>query len=729
MAQALTLTVGDDGVALLTLDLPGESVNTLHRGLAAEMEARLDELLRDAAVKAVVFTSGKKDGFLAGAKIDELSAIRTAAEGERLSRETQAALGRLEQFRKPIVVAIHGACLGGGLELALACRYRIATDDRKTKLGLPEVQLGLIPGAGGTQRLPRLVGIAAALDLILTGKQLGATRARKAGLVDEVVPRPVLLEVARRRASELAAGTLDPARQRAERHQKNAVGERLKELALENNPVGRQLLFRQARAQLLEKTRGHYPAPERALEVVREGMDRGLSAGLEAEARAFGELAVSDTSRRLVEIFFATTALKKDPGTDAAGAKPLEIRKIGMLGAGLMGSGIAFVSASVAGIPVRLRDRDDASVGRGLAAFTGLVDERLRKRALTKFERDRLVARVTGTSGYAGFGHVDLCIEAVFEDLALKHRVIREAEAHLPPHAIFASNTSSLPIAKIAEGSARPERVIGMHYFSPVNKMPLLEVVVHPGTLPEVTATAVAVGKAQGKTVIVVRDGPGFYTSRILAPYMNEAAFLLAEGARVEDLDEALLRFGFPVGPVALLDEVGIDVGEKVSHVLHDAFGERMKPPGSFEGFLKDGRLGRKARKGFYVYDDAGQSRRGGAKKAVDPCAYDLLPHGRERRSLPAEELTERLALAMVNEAVLCLQDGILRSPRDGDIGAIFGLGFPPFLGGPFRWVDSVGAAEIARRLEGLAARHGVRFAPAALLLDHARTGARFHAG
>lgn len=725
---ALRVTTRPDGVGVVTLDVPGESVNTLYPALSDELEAALTRLESDASVKAVVITSGKKDGFIAGAKIEMIAEVTSAAQAAELSRKGQQGLNRLEKSTKPVVAAIHGACLGGGLELALACHWRVATDDAKTRLGLPEVQLGLIPGAGGTQRLPRLIGVADALDLILTGKQLKAARAKKAGVVDEVVPKTSLLEVASRRALEIAEGTLVPTTARAPKTQDaKGLQDRVKHLLLDENPVGRQLVFRKAREKLVEKSRGHYPAPERAIDVIREGFDRGFDAGLEAEAKAFGELAVSDVSHRLVELFFAITALKKDNGVDDPSVQPLPVHKIGVLGAGLMGSGVAYVTTALADLHVRLRDRDDESVARGLSSIAKLYAGRVKKRRLSKYERDRKLGLVSGTTDYTGFHNVDLVVEAVFEDLDLKHAVVKEAEAVLPEHAIFASNTSSLPITKIAEASKRPERVVGMHYFSPVDKMPLLEVITHPGTLPEVTATAVAVGKKQGKTVIVVRDGVGFYTSRILAPYMNEAAWALSEGARIEDLDEALLNWGFPVGPTTLLDEVGIDVGAKVGQVMEEAFGERMKRPGSLDGFLKDGRLGRKAKKGLYAYDAEGKTKHESGRKVVDEAAYDLMPGGRQRKSFPLEVLAERLVLQMVNEAVLVFQDGGLRSARDGDVGAIFGLGFPPFRGGPFRYVDSVGAASVVARLQALEKLHGVRFRPAPLLVEMASEGRRFH--
>jgi 3-hydroxyacyl-CoA dehydrogenase/enoyl-CoA hydratase/3-hydroxybutyryl-CoA epimerase len=382
-----------------------------------------------------------------------------------------------------------------------------------------------------------------------------------------------------------------------------------------------------------------------------------------------------------------------------------------------MGSGIAYVTAN-AGLPVRIRERDAAAAGRALGAVRSVLDERVKRRSIDKLERAEKMRLVTATTDWSGFADVDLLVEAVFEDLALKQDMVRAFEA-VNPTGIFASNTSSIPIGKIAEASRHPETVLGMHYFSPVNKMPLLEIIVTDRTSPEATATAVALGKKQGKTVIVVRDGPGFYTSRILAPYMNEAAQLLVEGAAIEDLDRALVAFGFPVGPITLLDEVGIDVGEKVGKILHDAFGDRMLPPAALDEVVRSGRLGRKNRKGFYTYD--------GKEKRVDETVYDLLPAGRARKTFPADELRERVVLQMVNEAIRCLGEGILRSARDGDVGAIFGLGWPPFRGGPFRWVDTLGAGEVLSRMEKLRDRHGARFEPAPLLVEHGKAGRPFH--
>jgi 3-hydroxyacyl-CoA dehydrogenase/enoyl-CoA hydratase/3-hydroxybutyryl-CoA epimerase len=553
---------------------------------------------------------------------------------------------------------------------------------------------------------------------VLTGKAVRARKALKLGLVDEVVPPPILLAVARRRALDLADGRV----RRDEPHgvdrlRKGGLGA-VQRLALEDNRLGREVLFREARRKLLAKTRGHYPAPEQALDAVRVGLERGMEAGLQREARAFGELAVSDVAARLMEVFFAQTALKKDPGVDDASVRARKVERVGVLGGGLMGSGIAHVTAN-AGIRVRIREKDDAAAARALANVRGPFDERVKRRSMDRLERDERMRLVTATTDWSGLEAVDVLVEAVFEDLALKQEMVRAFEA-VNATGIFASNTSSIPIARIAEASRRPDHVLGMHYFSPVHKMPLLEIIVTPRTSKEVTATAVALGKRQGKTVIVVNDGPGFYTSRILAPYMNEAAEVLLEGASVEDLDGALTDFGFPVGPITLLDEVGIDVGAKVGKVLYQAFGERMKPPAALEKVMVDGRLGRKSKRGFYTY--------GGKKKEVDESVYDLLPGGRKRRRFDRGEIVDRVALMMVNEAIRCLGDGILRSARDGDVGAVFGLGFPPFRGGPFRYADQLGARALLDKLEGLRARFGDRFEPAPLLVEHARGGGAFHA-
>jgi len=698
---AFSRALDDRGVLVLTLDVKEERVNVLGRAMLEEFTSLLAELESGPpGVKAVVLESGKPDNFIAGADIRDFGAARSALEGETLSRAGQAILNRLEALALPVVAAIHGPCLGGGLEMALACRYRIATDDPRTALGQPEVMLGLIPGAGGTQRLPRLVGLAKALDLILTGRSLRAQRANAIGLVDEVVSPPVLPRAARDAALALADGSLRPRRRGL------SLAERLL----------RPVILRKARSSVLEKTGGHYPAPLSALEAVEKGTSTTLASGLALEARLFGELLVSDASRALVSVFFATQDVKKDTGVPE-GIEPKEVAKLGVVGAGLMGAGIAGAAAE-AGVFVRLKDTTAEALGRGLRGVREVLEERRRRGSLSRRDVEKRMDRISWATETTGFRRAALVIEAVFEDLELKRRVLAELEAATGEDCVFASNTSSIPIREIARDAKRPARVLGMHFFSPVHRMPLLEVIVTRDTDPWATATAVAFGRRLGKHVIVVRDGPGFYTTRVLAPYLNEAARLLEEGASVEAVDSALLHFGFPVGPIALMDEVGIDVGAKVAKVMHSHFGDRMSPPASMARVLEDGRLGRKNKRGFYAYS---------GRKKVDASVYDLLPGGAARRPFEERDIQERLSFAFLNECILCLQEGILRSPRDGDVGAIFGLGFPPFLGGPFRCLDHLGARFTLEVLERLQATHGPRFAPAPLLVEMARDAKSFH--
>lgn len=715
--RVLTWTVDDDGVALVVYDVPGEAQNTLNPRFAREFDEVLSRLETDPAIRAVVFASGKPESFLAGADAAFLRSVDSRDKAVELSRGLQRALDRLERLPKPVVAAIRGACLGGGLELAMACHARVAADDKKTVLGQPEVMLGLIPGGGGTQRLPRLVGLAEALDLILTGKQVKARKAHQLGLVDEVVPPAIVREAARRIALErVGEATREGV---AVRRARAPLKERAQKLALEENALGRKLVFKKARESVLAKTGGHYPAPLRALEAIQAGFEEGRTRGYEVEAEKFADCVVDPVAKNLIGLFFAQTELKKDNGTGDPSVKARPVRKVFVLGGGLMGGGIAYVTAAIAGIDTRIKEKDDAGVARGLSYVRGIVDERVGRKSLTPLEAAEILGRLSATVDYSGLANADLVVEAVFEDLELKRRVLGDVEAVTRADCVFASNTSTIPIAQIAAVSKRPETVCGMHYFSPVHKMPLLEVIVTDKTAPWVAATAVALGKKQGKTVIVVNDGPGFYTSRILGPYMNEAAHLLTEGVPIEAIDRALVRWGFPVGPITLLDEVGIDVAEKAGKVMHAAFADRMTPPAVIGRLTADGRAGRKNKKGFYTYD--------GKEKRPDESVYRLLGVTPSRRPPPAEELAERVALQMVNEAARCLGEGIVRSPRDGDVGAIFGLGFPAFRGGPFRWVDSVGAAAVVAKLDTLAARHGARFEAAPLLREHGRSGKRFY--
>ena len=693
--NAFHLKMRLDHVGIITIDVPGEKMNTLKAEFAAQITDIIAEARRDPQLAGLVLISGKSDNFIAGADISMIDRCQSAQEAEALAKQGQEVMAAIDALPFPVVAAIHGACLGGGLELVLACDARICSLDEKTRLGLPEVQLGLLPGSGGTQRLPRLIGVQQALPLILTGKTLRAKQARKLGVVDDAVPQAILLEtaIARVKKGKVSGRTL-PLRDR-----------------LLHGPVGRQALFALATRQTAAKTQGNYPAANRIIEVVRTGLEQGSRAGHDAEARAFGELAMTPESVALRGIFFATTAMKKERGGEA---EPATIKSVAILGGGLMGGGIASVTAINAGLLVRIKDISLEGVNHALKSSWELLSKKVRRRQLTPAQRQQQMARITGGTDYQGFSQRDVVIEAVFEDLALKQQMVSEVEAHCQPHTLFASNTSSLPIEEIAAKAQRPENVIGLHYFSPVEKMPLVEVIPHLNTSTATLVTIVALARSQGKTPIVVADKPGFYVNRILTPYINEAMRCLLEGEPIDHIDRALVKFGFPVGPIQLLDEVGIDVGSKISPILHQAYGERFAAPAAFDAVLKDGRKGRKNSKGFYRYDQPRWQR-----KKPDASLYTLLKVSPQARQSEAQ-IAERCVMMMLNEAARCLDEQVVRCARDGDIGAVFGIGFPPFLGGPFHYMDKLGATDVVNRLTRLAQQHGERFTPCEALIQAA---------
>ncbi len=699
-----------DGIAVLRLDTPDSPVNLIGRALLDELRALLDALNGDAGVRGIVLASGKPDGFIAGADVRELGALGTPEAGAAFARDGQATLARLESG-KPVVAAIHGAALGGGLEAALACAWRVATDDARTVLGLPEVQLGLLPGGGGTQRLPRLVGLRAALPLLLTGKRVGARDARRIGLVDELCPIAALEQSAVAAALALAEGRL----------QRRPLP--LKERAFLLPPLRGAALSR-ARREVGRTTRGHYPAPRLILRCVATGLIRGPAAGYAAESEGFGRLAAGDEARNLIWIFKASAALRRPP--EVSLARPL--RAVAVIGAGFMGEGIAAVSLPQT--DVILRDTSTGALDRTTMSIRESLGQRVLRGALAPADRDARLARLRLATEPSDLAPADLVIEAVPEDLQLKRRVLAEAEAVIAGDAVYASNTSALPIAAIAAQARRPERVVGMHYFSPVARMPLLEVVVPAGAADWAVAAARLLGTRQGKSVIVVRDGPGFFTTRVLAALLNEAMLMLEQGADMETLDRAARGFGFPVGPCTLLDEVGIDIAAHVARDLARSLPRSEDASTDALGRLFDaGYLGRKNGRGFYLYPPVVPGRRKRRRRTANPeitAFFGRVAH--EGVAPPPEEMEDRLTYAFAGETVRCLEEGIVASARDADIGAVLGLGFPPFRGGPLRWLDTLGAEHALWRFRTLAEHAGPRFEPPALLVEHAEKGRAFHA-
>lgn len=702
---AFTLTKQDSGIAILSMDVPNETMNILKAEFSAEIATLLTQIEEDDAITGIVLTSAKDNSFMAGADVSMLEACTSAASATAIASSGQQMFCRITDLNKPVIAAIHGPALGGGLELALACHARVCSDDPSTQLGLPEVQLGLLPGSTGTQRLPRLISLQQAIKMMLTGAPVRAKQALKYGIADAVVPRSILLAEAEKMA---LAGK--PKR----RLPKQSLINRL----LENTSIGRSIVFSQAKKQMLSKTQGNYPAPVAILECIQTGLEKGLDKGLSIEAQRFGELVMSAESKSLRSLFFATTEMKKESGVADVPAN--KISKVGVLGGGLMGGGIAFVSATKGKVPVRIKDIQAQGIKNALQTAYAILHKRVKRRILSHSQMQQQLSLITGTTDYSGFKHVDMVIEAVFEDLTLKQNMVADVETHCQPETIFASNTSSIPIEQIAANAARPENVIGLHYFSPVDKMPLAEVIAHAGTSDETISTTVAFAKKQGKTPIVVKDGAGFYVNRILAPYMNEAAQMVLAGEPIDQLDKTLVKFGFPVGPIKLLDEVGIDVGTKIIPILQADFGDRFAAPDAFDKVLQDDRKGKKNGRGFYDYSSKHKG------KTVDESIYALL-NVTPNAQLNYDQIVQRSVYMMLNEAARCLDEGVIRSPRDGDIGAIFGIGFPPFLGGPFRYMDTIGLATLVERLNSFTALHGTKFTPAPLLIKMAKENQTFY--
>ena len=689
-----------DGVGILWLDTPGQKVNTLNVEALRQMEALFDEIQAEPTCHSVAIISRKPQNFLAGVDISLFTRL-SAAELQSVTEQGQRFFNRIANFPKPVLAAVHGGCAGGGTELVLACHYRLATDHPATHFALPEVQLGLLPGLGGTQRMPALVGLQKGLELVLTGRKVFARQARKIGLVDALHHAEGLTGAAIQAATNLASGQLRHLARKA-----GAAG-----WLLERGPAS-NMVYRQAATQALKQGRGNYPAPARIIEAVRIGREHGLSAGLQTEANAFSELAASSQAQALMHVFFTRSASRHNAWDEAA----LDVGTVAVLGAGLMGSGIAQVSAG-ADMKVLLNDQSLELAGKGRGRIHADLSRRV-GRGLSAFERDRIFERVRLSDSLADTGRADLTIEAVPENLELKQSVLASVEAATDPEHVFASNTSSIPISQIAETATRPDRVVGMHYFSPVAKMPLLEVVRTGRTSEAALGTAVRVGLRQGKSVIVVADRPGFYVNRILAPYINEALLLVKEGVRVEQVDTVMRDAGFPVGPLKLLDEVGLDVAGSVNQVMTPLFAERGIELESAAALTGAGLLGRKGGRGFYEYEKGESSR-------VNSGVYRLLEAGTAKQ-LSADLIRRRLLFALVNEAVLALEEGVIGSALDGDAGAVFGFGFPPFLGGPFWFLDQQGLQLAVVALAQLQEQYGPRFAVAPLLRRMAENGETF---
>lgn len=700
MEQYIRIETTDSGIVILILDNTEASVNVLSTPFMNALESAVDQLATENP-KAVVIRSGKEAGFVAGANIEEIEQITQEKDGYEKSRRGQSVFAKIANLPVPTIAAVNGHCMGGGTEMILACDYRLAAQE-KAKIALPEVNLGIYPGWGGTQRLPRLISMQTALDMILTGRSFNAYRAYKAGLVDRMVPDKILNEY----AVEFAEGIIhNGGKKYIEARKKKAGG--VTNTLLEKNPLGRSVIWKQASKNVMEKTGGHYPAPLKAIEVIKKGLTTSLEQGLIIEAQGLGELLVTPEHKNLLHVYHLRERPKKQTGV-AGDISPASVRNTAVLGAGVMGGGIAQLLA-YNDFPVRMKDIAEEAVVQGLEHANAIFDKAVKKHKLSKTESARKRENISATLDYKGFGRIDFVIEAVVERMPVKQSVLKEAESYLPKDAIFASNTSALSITELQSVAQHPERVGGMHFFNPVHKMPLVEVIRGEQTDDRTVATIFTFAKKLGKTPIVVKDSPGFLVNRLLGVYLNEACLLAEEGYDFEWIDEIVKNFGMPMGPFRLIDEVGIDIAADVSETLSKAFGSYLQESALLHKVYDAGLKGKKGSKGFYIYEN-------GHSKSINGDVRQYAP-GSDKAN--QEKVLRRMTYLMVNESARCLDEGIVEAPQDIDIGMIFGTGFPPFRGGLCTYADTEGFPGIVETLTEFTATYGSRFKPAEYLVGN----------
>ena len=684
-------------IGTVTFDQPDSKVNVLSSVTLLAFDKMLDEL-KSKALKALIIQSAKKDIFIAGADIKEIENITEVEDGKAKAQAGQQVMNKLEDLPFPTVAVIDGVALGGGCELALACRYRVMTFNEKIRIGLPEVNLGFIPGFGGTYRLPRLLGLQQGLKMIVSGNPINALAAFKCGLADKLYPSVGLSERVLEFIEEIS---LEPGRRI------------LKPMAfkgfqafLNKNPIGQAVVFKQTIKAIQKATKGFYPSPLKAVDVIRSTQYLPREQALDIESTAFARLAITLISKNLVKVFYLSEKYKKITLPGSEDLKPMPISKGAVIGAGIMGGGIAQL-LSDRGVWTRLKDINQDAIAKGLKAAYDVYDQSMKRKKAKSYEVSAKMAMISGTVDYSGFASADIAIEAVVENMDVKKKVFAEVSQVLSSKAILASNTSSLSVTEMARVSKDPSRVIGFHFFNPVHRMPLIEIITTEFTSPQTLVSTLEFAKKLGKTPVIVKDAPGFLVNRILLGYINEAGRILDEGGSIEEIDRFATNFGLPMGPFTLSDEVGLDVGVKVLHVLELGLGPRFRPVKIFDEILAKKFLGKKSGKGFYIH----------AKKRVvneEVQAFVKKPvKGSEQESI------DRMIYVMINEAAMILQEKVVDSPDTVDIGMIMGTGFPPFRGGLLRYADSVGIDRLVENLERLEDRFkDGRFKPCAYILD-----------
>lgn len=714
--MAFNYTIDSRGVAYLTFDLAGEKVNKFSAGVMQELESVLDEIKTKAEVKLLVFKSAKKNMFIAGADIQEILTIKTEQDAYDKVQKGQEIFNKLDQLPFPTLAVIDGACVGGGCECVLACDYRIASDNSKTLIGLPEVNLGIIPGWGGTQRLPKLIGLQNALTLILGGKPIPAKKAYKMGLIDEISSTEFIEENSEKLIEKIL--TSKAKRKSGVRKKLNLMN-----FILEKTMPGHKLIFNQSRKNVLKKSKGHYPAPLKALEVVEKTFQMNLSDGLKIERQVFSECATTQVSKNLIQVFFNNELLKKDAGQEIPDTSYIP-NQAAVLGAGIMGGGIAWLF-SKNNIPVRIKDLNWDAIAKGYEAAKKIYLQLKKIRKIKDKGIQTQLSYISSSTEYTGFKKVDYVVEAIIENIDIKKKALSELEQQLTDQAIICSNTSALSIDEMSESLSNPERFIGMHFFNPVNRMPLVEIIPSKHTSDEVLANVVHLTRKMGKTPVIVQNCAGFLVNRILLPYINEAAKVLQETGEAERIDKLIYDFGMPMGPFTLADEVGLDVGFHVAEILEKAYGERMLVAPLLNSLFNEHKLlGKKASKGFFTYN--------GKDKNYNSEIDGIIKSVQKKESIATIDLDDqtilnRCILTMVNEAALCLEGKVVSSVQHLDMAMIMGTGFPPFRGGLLKYADNLGIKNVVSYLKQYEERFGDRFKPAPLLIKMEAEGSQFY--
>lgn len=715
MEPAFNVHTDDKGITFVTFDTPNEKVNKFNKATLEELSSIVENLGASKKTKLVVFQSAKENIFVAGADIEVLKNIKDEDDARVKAEGGHTLFYQISQLPFPTVAVIDGACLGGGCEFALACDFRVATDHEKTQIGLPEVNLGIIPGWGGTQRLPRLMGLTAALPVILGGKPLTGFKAWKGKLVDELIPREFLDE----RLPKFFDEILDKSKRKARlKKRKNTTW---MQKLLEKNPLGRRIVYWQTRKGIMSKTKGVYPAPLEALDVVKETFGGNFEKGCEREIKGFSKLAPTPICKNLIQIFFTSEKLKKDPGVEKP-ADEKELPKIAssaVLGGGIMGGGIGWLF-SYKDIPCRIKDINWEGVAKGYEQASKIYGQLKKIRKLKPFQIQNKMEKITGTLDYSGFKTVDIVVEAIVENLDVKKKVFSELEKNISDETIVCTNTSSLSVNEMAEAFKKPERFAGLHFFNPVNRMPLVEVIAGDKTSEKTVQTLVALVKKLGKTPVVVKDCAGFLVNRILVPYMNEALWLAEEGVSIEKIDKAIVDFGMPMGPFELADEVGIDVLYHAGGSLQKAYGSRMPMAPALEKMFQNEIFGKKAGAGFYFHNDK--------KKGKNPKVDSILPVNESfSSSFTNEEIVSRTIYSMINEACKCLEEDIVKEASYLDMAMIMGTGFPPYRGGLLRYADRIGLLNVLEKLKRFEGKYGERYSPSKLLAKKAEEKSLFY--